>query len=95
MIYNLRMESLLGEYHPVVNILSLKSNNAGGGGGAYCRPALRYRSSVKPRVKFRNMSGCFLNLHLEKCTLTREQRGSFPVKLMGGGDTLGYRRPTL
>ena len=32
-IYTLRIESLLGEYHPSVNILSRKSNNEGGGGG--------------------------------------------------------------
>ena len=31
---------------PSVNILSRKSNNEGG--GRYCRPTLRYRSSVKP-----------------------------------------------
>ena len=47
MIYTLRNESLLGEYHPSVNILSRKSNNEGGG-GRYCRPTLRFRSSVKP-----------------------------------------------
>ena len=47
-------ESLVGEYHPSVNILSRKSNKEGGG---YCRSTLTYRSSVKPRVRV--VSGCF------------------------------------
>ena len=56
----------------------------------YCRPTLRYKSTVKPRVRVRDrvVSYFFLNLQLEKRILTRgipPVSEYFPQSNGGGG----------